>query len=299
MRYSLKPGRCMIELDSSFEGKSTDDFFEAFYISRHNKYLWIENHEILLNQVPLTHVPGILHKGDRITILLKSNPVDYEPSEEECSVVYEDDFVYVAHKEAGIVVHDQNDSTCLAALAARYQINHGIEAPVRYIHRLDRDTSGLVLFVKIPFFQSYFDNCLEKKEIERKYYALTKGKGKEGMHFTYNQKIGRDRHVSGKYRFSSTGKEATTKVAIFKHMDGINLMDCSLLTGRTHQIRVHLSGNRQPIINDPLYGIPDARFSSMCLWAYELDFIHPITKEKIIIKDQMNPDFEPFLQACK
>ncbi len=293
LSYELKPGRLIIDLPGDADPVSLSDFLKDFRISGKKRYELFQDHGITVNRQD-ANGSEILHGNDRIVILLPSGEPDYPPAETECDVVYEDDFVYVARKEPGIIVHDPQDPECLAAKAAAYQRNHGIEAPVRYIHRLDRDTAGLVLFVKIPLLQAWYDAKLEEKEIEREYLAITGGKGHAGQNFTYNQKIGRDRHVSGKYRFSSTGKEAVTKVSVLERKNDFLLMRCRLLTGRTHQIRVHLSGNRHPIINDPLYGIPSARFEHMCLWADRISFPDPFSDEIHTAEDSGNRDFALF-----
>ena len=293
LSYELKPGRLILDLPSDAEPVTLNDFLKDFHISGKKRYELFQSHGITLNRSDASG-NEVLHGKDRIVIALPVSEPDYQPAEEECSVVYEDDFVYVARKEPGIIVHDPDDPNCLASMAAAYQVNHGIQAPVRYIHRLDRETTGLVLFVKIPLLQAWYDAKLEEKEIEREYLAITGGKGHAGQKFTYNQKIGRDRHVSGKYRFSSTGKEAITKAEVLERHSDFLLIRCRLLTGRTHQIRVHLSGNRHPIINDAMYGIASSRFDHMCLWADRISFPDPFSGEIRTVQDTGNRDFELF-----
>lgn len=293
MRYELKPGRIEIHTDGEYEGKTLQQFLEDMQQSKKNRYLLVLNQRIQIDRKFVKNENELLGKKSVISIDLPEEEVDYQPAEEECQVVYEDDFVYIAHKSAGMIVHG-NDTDCLACQAARYQINHGIQAPVRYIHRLDEETSGVILFVKIPFFQPWFDHQLEERKIHRHYLAITEGKGAPGQHFTYRQKIGKDRHVNGKYRFSSTGKEAVTHVEFLEKKGNYLLIGCELETGRTHQIRVHLSGNHQPIVNDELYGLPSADFSHMGLWADKITFSNPITHEEITANDIMNPDYAYF-----
>lgn len=300
INYELKPGRIDLFPGKEYEGRTLSEFLEYFHTSRKNRYLMVLNKQVLLNRKPAASENETLKAGDTVTVLLPSEPVDYVPAEEECRVVYEDDFVYIAHKDAGLIVHGpQGDTDCLAAQAAAYQINHGIEAPVRFIHRLDEETSGLVLFVKIPYFQPWYDAALEARDIHRHYLAITAGRAHPGQKFTYNQKIGKDRHVNGKYRFSETGKEAVTIAEVVDKKKDYELIRCQLETGRTHQIRVHLSGNRHPIVNDPLYGVASHDFKGMGLWAYELVFPNPLTDEIITVHDVMNPDYAMFPMVRK
>ena len=293
MSYLLKHGTLDIEVPEAWDGKPLSEYLKSLHLSGKKRYDLVQNHDLLLNR---SDAAGneTLHKKDRITFRLESGEVDYTPSSRPCEVVYEDDFVYVAHKEPGIIVHDAEDTDCLASQAAAWQLENGLYTPVRYIHRLDRETTGLVLFVKIPLLQGWYDAMLEEKKIERRYLAITGGKGHAGQKFTYNQKIGRDRHEAGKYRFSSTGKEALTKAVVLDRRQDDLLLRCHLLTGRTHQIRVHLSGNRHPIVNDPLYGIPSSRYQNMGLWADTLLFPNPFTDEIAVAKDHPNPDYVHF-----
>ena len=209
-----------------------------------------------------------LKARDIVTILLPKEEIDYTPAETPCTVVYEDDFVYVAHKDPGTIVHDPNDPDCLACQAAAWQSDHGIQSPVRFIHRLDGDTTGLVLFVKIPFFQPWFDAMLEERKIHREYLAITAGRSRVGQHFTYKQKIGRDRHVAGKYRFSETGKDAETKAEIIARKGSYELIRCQ--------------------------GIPSSQFAHMGLWADRITWENPITHTTCEAVDIPNPDYNFF-----
>ncbi len=293
MNYTMKPGMLEIEIPAEYNETGITEFMKDFHISGKKRNDLFLSHGILLNRKDASPA-SMLHEKDRLVFRLEPSEPDYAPADHPCEIVYEDDFVFVAHKDAGILVHDHEDRSCLASQAAAWQLENGVRSPVRYIHRLDQETTGLVLFVKVPLLQGWYDAMLEEKKIERQYLAITGGKGHKGQKFTYNQKIGRDRHESGKYRFSETGKEAVTKAVILDRKQDDLLMRCRLLTGRTHQIRVHLSGNRHPILNDPLYGIPSLRYRNMGLWADTLIFSNPFTKERYEVHDRMNPDYERF-----
>ncbi|MCH4208096.1 MAG: RluA family pseudouridine synthase [Solobacterium sp.] len=292
MHYQCKHERIELTLDETFEGKDLQDFFDRYDLSKKTRYLELTNGAIELNHEVTKNPRHQLKPGDLLAIRTPEEPLGFKPADVECPIVYEDDFVYVAHKDRGLIIHgeyDQQDT--LATQAAAYQANHDINVPVRYIHRLDKDTVGLVLFVKIPFFQAWFDKQLSEKKIQRHYYAITTGKAKNGQHFIYNGKIGRDRHVAGKYRISETGVEALTRVECVNQKGPYLLMSCQLETGRTHQIRVHLSNSGHPIVNDPLYGVPAHLFSGMGLWADEIDFTNPVTGETCKAVDSENIDF--------
>ena len=295
MKYSMNHGSLEIRIDAEFDQKTLGDFFDVYRQSKKNRSALLREKRITVNGSTPANEEALLHKGDTMRLFFPEEAVDRLPADKECTVVYEDDFVYVVHKDAGVIIHgDPDDTDCLAAMAAAWQLNNGIQAPVRYIHRLDKETTGLVLFVKCPFFQPWFDAMLEAKEVQRKYLAVCTGRAKIRQAFTWNGPIGRDRHVSGKYRVSKTGKEALTKARCIARHGEYLLMDCALETGRTHQIRVHMSESKHPIINDPLYGVPSADFRNMCLWAYRLTFHDPLSHEEITVNDSFNKDYALF-----
>ena len=149
------------------------------------------------------------------------------------------------------------------------------------VHRLDKETSGLILFAKNPFILPILNRLLEKKEISREYWALVEGKigAKE---LIFRDKIGRDRHDRRKRVVDfKNGQYAETHVSRLKQFQNkTNLLRCRLKTGRTHQIRVHLSHHGLPIIGDPLYN-PHSKTKRLMLHAFKLSFIHPLTLNKL------------------
>lgn len=300
MNAETRPGTITFYHLNEFEGKTIEDFLLFYRQSSSNRHRLIQSRSIEINHKPVKDSHVLLQKGDTITIHIPFMEVDHVPAETPCPIVYEDDYLYVAHKEPGIIIHgDPDDTKCLAAEAAAYQLEHSIQAPVRYIHRLDRETTSLVLFVKNPFFQPWYDAMLEEKKISRHYLAITRGSAMPGQKFTFRGKIGRDRHVNGKYRLSETGKEAETIVRCLQKKKGYLLMACTLKTGRTHQIRVHLSSAHFPIVNDPLYGTPSVHFHHMGLWAEEMILTDPVTGEQIMVHDLPDEDYQFFTPEAK
>lgn len=297
MKYELKDGFLHIHIDEKFHQKTITQFFDSYYISSKNRYLYIQEQTIQLNQEIVKDVSTRLQKDDLLTIRISEQESDYLPAPQECLVVYEDDFVYVAHKPAGIIVHgEKNDFNSFACQAAAYQKSHQIHQSVRYIHRLDRETTGLILCVKVPFFQPWYDEMLKQKKIQRHYYAIISSKQEPKNQFQCHAKIGKDRHINGKFRVSLTGKEASTHFKTIKRIGNYSCIECSLETGRTHQIRVHLSHLKLPIVNDKIYGIISRDFKEMGLWAQKIIFSNPLTNAKCIAVDIPNPDYRLFFK---
>ncbi|MCI5723183.1 MAG: RluA family pseudouridine synthase [Erysipelotrichaceae bacterium] len=296
MKYTIDTNKIVIDTQGKYINKTVEDFLNDYYQSKKNKYLLILNKQIQLNNTFITNAKQIIG-NQLLTIHIPNLPVDWLPAGQECKVIYEDAFIYIVHKDAGMIIHsEKDDPTCLNAYAARYQLNHGIHQPVRPIHRLDKDTTGLVIYSKIPFFQPWLDHALATKKIKRHYQAITFGNIDLPFHTTINQKLGRDRHHSGMYRISSTGMEAITQVDGINNYQTYSLLSCMLETGRTHQIRVHLASIHHPIVNDPLYGKKTTTFTGMGLWADWIEFRNPITNKKHRIFDIDNPMYSIFNQ---
>jgi 23S rRNA pseudouridine1911/1915/1917 synthase len=226
-----------------------------------------------------------LHTNDRLQIwLYKPEPFGAEPAYGELDVLFEDDHLLIINKRAGIDVHPtkpgQNDT--LANAVAFHLQSQGIFIKVRHIHRLDRDTTGTILFAKHALAGAIMDRMLEQRKIKRTYVALVHGivSKKTG---TIDAPIGRDRHHSTRRRVSKTGERAVTHYRVLEVFPSkkLSLVQLILDTGRTHQIRVHMSYIGHPLVGDVLYGGSDHFASRQALHAAKIEFLHPITNETI------------------
>ena len=228
--------------------------------------------------------------GIDIVIYRPHEPYGYIPELPE--ILYEDELIVAVHKERGMLVHtDGSSRPNLTDRVRSLYLRTDID-PLP-LHRLDRETAGIVLFSKSFVFQPLLDSMMENKEIRRTYEALVRGKFDEGLS-KIDLPIGRNRHESGKYIVSATGKKAVTHVSFedYSKRYDISKVRCVLDTGRTHQIRVHLSHMGYPIVNDDLYGELEPAVSGMGLSAAEMTLIHPLSKERIVIRDKRDDDWE-------
>ena len=191
--------------------------------------------------------------------------------------IYQDQHLIVVNKAEGMKTHgNQPDEIALLNHVSAY-----VGQTCYVVHRLDMETSGLVLFAKNPFILPILNRLLEKKEIAREYWALIEGQiGNKELIF--RDKIGRDRHDRRKRVVDSKkGQHAETQVSRLKQFPNkTSLVRCKLKTGRTHQIRVHLSHHKHPILGDPLYN-SKSKTSRLMLHAFRLSFTHPLTLEKL------------------
>lgn len=239
---------------------------------------------VWINQEPaLFHFE--VHAGDHIT--LRFEETDYQYQEVQLGKtsfvqpLYEDDHLLIVNKPAGMKTHPneptEND-TLLNHLAAYLKKK---EQRPYVVHRLDKETSGAILFAKNPFVLPILGRMLEQKKIYRRYQALVRGTIKQDL--ILKDRIGRDRHDRRKRVVDPhKGQTALTHVSVDQVVNGQTQVYCVLETGRTHQIRVHLSHIGHPIVGDPLYQTRPA--NRLMLHALELHMSHPFTQETIVAK---------------
>ncbi|KZE67623.1 RNA pseudouridine synthase [Paenibacillus jamilae] len=248
----------------------------------------------------LRHEKGIELTGDRLRLaLFPVVELGVIPRWYDLMVLYEDDFCLVVHKPAGMAVHPDGGVkdgplTLDHAVASYYEIND-IHTAVRHVHRLDVDTTGPVLYAKNEFALLKLDEQMRAKDIDRRYVALVRGKVPRSLR-TLDWPIGKDRHHKQRRRVSPTGQKAVTHVEVGEVWgsgpSAVSLVYLTLETGRTHQIRVHLSHAGYPLLGDVLYGGRAADFGRQALHGERLTFCHPLSGETIHVEDAWPDDFQ-------
>jgi len=212
-------------------------------------------------------------------------------------VVYEDDSVIVVNKPQGMVVHPAAGNlsgTLVNALlfhsGGRLSAINGVIRP-GIVHRIDKDTSGLLVVAKTNEAHEHLSAQLKERKADRRYYALVNGNIKE-EEFTVNKPIARHPSDRKKMAIIIGGREAVTHVRVLERYGKYTLVECSLETGRTHQIRVHMASINHSIVGDKTYGIKNDGFklSGQLLHAKTLGFSHPKTNETMVF-DSVLPDY--------
>ncbi|MWV46734.1 RluA family pseudouridine synthase [Paenibacillus sp. HJL G12] len=239
---------------------------------------------------------GMEWRGDRLRLaLFPVQPAGIEPIWREIEVLYEDDFCLVVHKPAGMNIHPDGrkgemDPTLDHVVAAHVQMQ-GEEISVRHIHRLDQHTSGPVLYAKNEWAQLKLDEDMRNKRIARSYAAFVQGKVSAELS-VIDLPIGKDRHHKQRRRVSMAGQNAVTHVRVGEVYKNSSLVHLELETGRTHQIRVHLSHLGHPLLGDSMYGGSTALIGRQALHGERLAFSHPFTGERIEITDPWPEDLK-------
>lgn len=260
----------------------------------------IESGQVQLNGQSVTKPSTMVQAGKTLRVELKPTPQSqaFQPEPMDLEVVYEDAFLLVVNKPAGLVVHPAPGNwrgTLLNGLlahhaGARFLPRAGI------VHRLDKDTSGLMVVAKQRETMDALVQMIANREVAREYMALAHGAWQGARNKQIDFAIGRDsRH---RLRMAvvdlarQSGKTAFTHVSLIESLDDCCLVKCKLQTGRTHQIRVHLSAIGHPLVGDVLYGGKLAHtLTRQALHAYRLAFAHPATGALLALASPLPLDF--------
>ncbi len=252
---------------------------QQLYFSKKDIHLLKMEKRITINNT-IINSNITLQENDILEIdVIKDEEIDKTPLKQDLKVLYEDDYILVVDKPVGIIIHDDGNKNTLTLdnLVAGYYLQTSQKHRILHVHRLDKETSGCILYCKQSYLISYFDYCIANNLIQRNYLALVSGIIDKQL--TINKKIGKDRHINNKYRLSKTGKTAITLIKPLQQENDTTLVRCTLKTGRTHQIRVHLQSIGHPIIGDDIYG--GKKYQRLMLHSYQLIFNHPITNKQI------------------
>mgnify|MGYP004557991147 CR=1 FL=1 len=225
-----------------------------------------------------------------------------EPVKMDLNIVYEDKYLMVINKPSGLVVHpgNGNETNTLVNGLIYYTNNLGKAEEYRpgIVHRLDKDTSGLMIVSKDDKAHVILADDFKNKRVYREYTALLDGVFPQER-ATIDAPIGRDKNIFDRMCVRSDGKRAVTHLEVLKRYSKYTLVKLVLETGRTHQIRVHLSSIGYPVHNDPVYSKKACTSFGQFLHSSYLKFTHPITKEVLEFKAELPEEFQSFLNELE
>lgn len=255
--------------------------------SKHSKLVRVNGNKISFG--------ATLRAGDVVELLMEEEENIFEPQPIAFGVEYEDAYLIAANKPPFLVVHPtkSHQSDTLGNAVAYHMEQSGERYKIRFINRLDRDTSGIVLIAKNAATQQRITEQMQRNAVGKRYLAIVEGVIDESGEIRLP--IGRLREEDVVRVVTETGKKAITRYRRIRTMGDCSLVEIELLTGRTHQIRVHFKAIGHPVLGDSLYGGTSPYIGRQALHCAEMSFDHPITKERLVVKAELPKDMEDAL----
>ena len=307
------PSPISLEIPASCSGLRLDQALSTLLpeYSRRRLQLWIKEGHVKLNGA--TVVPKhVVWQGDQVAVetQLAAEEIAFRPEDIALDIVYEDDALLVINKPPGLVVHPGSGNwqgTMLNALLHHAPKLAGIPR-AGIVHRLDKDTSGLLVVAKTLTAQTDLVRQLQARSVKREYLAVVQGAPQEDG--SVDAPIGRHPTQRVKMAVVSSGKPAVTHFTLMEHFAQYSLVCCQLETGRTHQIRVHMQHLGFPLLGDPVYGgrgiavsaaLREAikGFERQALHAARLGLIHPVSGEQMEWQVDFPPDMAALLDVLR
>ena len=284
-------------IDKYLSSKLDDSFSRAKIQKLIDEELILVNDKVIKSSYKVSN-------GDVILITDKEEDMSVKPEKMDIDIVYEDDDVMVINKKSGVVVHpapgNYSGTLVNGLMYLSKDLSH-VNGEFRpgIVHRIDKDTSGLLIVAKNDKAHRILAEELNEKKIKRKYIALVSGVINHDVG-EIDAPIGRDPSDRKKMCVTSTNsKDAITHFRVLERYKNASLIECELETGRTHQIRVHMKYINHPVINDPVYGKNNHGEFGQLLHAKEITFTHPTTKEVMTFSCEVPEEFNKILEEYK
>lgn len=296
-----------ISVESEYEGSRIDKFLSSYYVDLTRSFIQnvIKEGNVSINGKE-AKANQKLKKGDIISIVIPQlKELKSEPEDIPLHILYEDQDVIVINKPQGMVVHPAHGNysgTLVNGLLYHCRDLSGINGVLRpgIVHRIDKDTSGVIVAAKNDFAHINLSYQLKEHSMNRIYNCIVYGHFKESE-FTVDKPLGRDKNDRKKIAITKDGKEAVSHFKVLEEFKGFSLLECKLETGRTHQIRVHLSSMSHPIVGDKVYGIHSEKYklNGQLLHARILGFVHPRSQNYMEFEAPYPDYFTEFLSKLK
>jgi 23S rRNA pseudouridine1911/1915/1917 synthase len=239
--------------------------------------------------------------GEEVELERPEGAAPLEPQEVGLRVVYDDEHLLVVDKPAGVVAHPSaghDTGTLVHGVLAHGAAGGEAERP-GIVHRLDRDTSGLLVVARSEEAHERLKRLVQRRQLERTYLALVRGRPRSRAG-RIEAPIGRDRRDPTRQSLDTERpRDAVTHFELLEQLDEYALLRVRLQTGRTHQIRVHLGAIGLPVVGDPVYGVPEPALGRQFLHATRLAFTHPFTGERVEAESPLPPELSRYLDQLR
>lgn len=284
----------MIKVEENEKIRIDKYLSEKLDLSRSKIQKLIDNKKVIVNN-KFVSANYKIKMGDLIEV---NDDLNYEINIEKenipLDIVYEDDDLLIVNKESGMVTHPapgHYTKTLVNALLYKFDISTTTDIRPGIVHRLDKDTSGLMVVAKNEKTHEKLSEMIKNKEVKRHYIALVEGVIQHETG-TIDAPIGRDQYDRQKMAVTDiNGKDSITHFKVLKRYKNKTLVECILETGRTHQIRVHMKYINHPVVNDPIYNKKKSDYFGQMLHSKSIEFIHPITKKEIYFEVEPPKEF--------
>lgn len=258
-------------------------------ISRNRAKALISNRVVIVNNAITTHPLTELKPGDIVQLDRSKHKMSFHSK--ELDIVFEDPYIIVIDKQPGLLSMSNNTRQITAqTVLNRYLEKGGGRNTSHLVHRLDRDTSGLMLYAKDVQTQQSFINGWQELVSDRRYIALVEGELENPQGVVRSWLTEDKRFVTHSSPVDNGGKYAVTHYNVLTSSNGYSLVECVLETGRKNQIRVHMADLGHPVVGDRKYGSGNDPVRRLCLHAFKLCFVHPVTGKRL--------NFETPVPAC-
>lgn len=296
-----------IKVEEKDRGKRLDTFLSEFFEDATRNYIQklIDNENIVIDNTSKTKRGSKLKGKETVVVKIPEDEIlEVLPENIPIDIVYEDRDMVIINKNPGVIVHPaQGYYTGTLVNAVLYHIKdlstiNGVIRP-GIVHRLDKDTSGLIVIAKNDVAHVKLTDMFKDKTIEKRYVCICKGnfRNTSGRIETL---IGRDPKDRKKMAVvTDNGKIAITNYEVIDSVQGFSLVDVGIETGRTHQIRVHMKSLNHPILGDEVYGSSSDLIKRQMLHSYYLKFNHPTTGKEMIVLGELKEDFKDVAKRLK
>lgn len=279
------------KVSRNYSGLTIEEYLMEFHLGKAKRHTFLSNALIAGKSIAANY---ILQENDIIEVDLPEKN-DLQPFAHKLNVIYEDEYLLIVDKYPLIKTHTNEsfEVESMANMVSHYYQEKNIKLKVKYVHRLDLETSGILVFAKDMLTEAYFNHHFTMHDFKREYLALV-----EGI-FTQKQGqveigIGEDRHHSKRRIATKKGDYAKTFYEVLDSSNQISLVKLTLATGRQHQIRVHMAYLQHPLLGDTIYG-SNFKAKRVMLHSWRFTFYHPFKEKYFTVKARIPNDFKEIM----